>query len=80
MSAKCRNLVVPFSGGVETEQLFRAKAFAEQGWINIFEGDVSNPNELAEAIDNAAERPAFEGQGLDINGADKTAQMIVRML
>lgn len=80
MSAKCRNLVVPFSGGVETEQLFRAKAFAEQGWINIFEGDVSNPNELAEAIDNAAKRPAFEGQELDINGADKTAQMIVRML
>lgn len=80
ISAKCRNLIVPFSGGVETEQLFRAKAFADQGWINFFEGDVSNPNELAGAIDHAAQSPAFDGQGLDVNGADKTAEMIARML
>ena len=80
MSARCRNLIVPFSGGGETEQLFRARAFAEQGWINLFDDDVSDPAALAAAIDLAIQKPVFTGSGLDINGANTTARLISGML
>lgn len=80
MSAKCRNLIVPFSGGVETEQLFRARAFANRGWVQIFDGDLLNGPTFAQAIDEAALRPLPDGPGLDINGASNTAQLISRML
>ena len=80
MSAGCSNLIVPFSGGVETEQLFRAEAFAKHGWINLFDGDVKDPNALAGAIDAAIQKQAFSGDGLDINGADTTARLISGML
>lgn len=80
MSAGCRNLIVPFSGGIETEQLFRARAFATRGWIQIFDGELQNGLAFATAIDEAAAQPINEGPGLDIDGARKTAQLISGML
>ncbi len=80
MSAGCRNLIVPFSGGVETEQQFRARAFAAPGWIQLYDGDLTNPTQFAKAIDRAAQIPPFRGPGLDISGAETTARLIMEML
>lgn len=80
MSAGCRNLVVPFTGGKETEQLFRAEIFNRRGWVNLYRGKVDDPQALANAIDAALEKMPFKGLGLDINGADQTASLIAEML
>lgn len=79
MSAGCRNLIVPFSGGVETEQLYRARAFSDAGWIHLFDGDITNETRFAQAIDATFEHSHSEIAGLDFDGANKTAQMISEM-
>lgn len=80
MSAGCRNLIAPFSGGVETEQLYRARAFANAGWINLYDGDITDETLFARSIDEALDQPEPDGVGLDFDGADKTAQIISEML
>ncbi len=79
MAAGCRNLIVPFTGGKETEQLFRADVFDRRGWINLYRGRPDDPDALAAAIDAALEKPIFQGTGLDINGAEQTARLIAEM-
>ncbi|NQW02046.1 MAG: glycosyl transferase family 28 [Rhodospirillales bacterium] len=80
MAAGCANLVVPFSGGVETEQLFRARAFAARGWIHMFDGELENHEEFAKAIDEAMAQGKSVRTPLDMGGAEKTAQLISEML
>ncbi len=80
MSARCRNLIIPFTGGIETEQLFRAKSFAERDWINLYHGDLKDSKSFADAIDRAAECELPSGPGLKIDGAATTAHLLQEML
>lgn len=80
MSAGCKNLIVPFSGGVETEQLFRARAFADADWVRIYEGDLNDASAFAQAIDASMLEPKPQNAGIDINGAETTARLIGDML
>jgi predicted glycosyltransferase len=73
-------VVVPYSGGTETEQTLRARLLAERELLTVVhEADLS-PSTLAAAV-RAALAQGAEGQasrfaGLDTSGADKTVRIV----
>lgn len=76
IQAGARSVVVPFSGGGETEQSLRARAFEGLGLTTVVtEGDLS-PQALAAAIDLAARRPAPTRHRVDLGGAKRSAEWL----
>jgi len=73
IQAGARSVVVPFSGGNETEQTLRARAFEDLDLTTVVtEGDLT-PRTLAAAIDLAARRPAPSRDRVDLGGAKRSA-------
>lgn len=72
-------VVVPFATAGETEQTFRARAFADRGALTLLETDRLSPKDLAEAIDRTHRRTA-SWMEIDTTGATTTARLIVDML
>lgn len=76
LAAGARAVVVPFSGGGETEQRLRARLFAERGLIEALDEDDLAPESLAAAITRALERPAPRTDAVDLDGARASAALI----
>lgn len=76
MHAGCRSIVVPYAGGLETEQTLRAELLAARGVITVIpEADLS-PATITAAIDRAlAAKPAATA-GVRTNGAAEGARLI----
>lgn len=73
-------IVVPYSGGTETEQTLRARLLAERGAITLVPEAELSPATLAAAVRAALARGP-DGQkprlaGLDASGADKTVRIV----
>lgn len=75
-----RAVVVPFSGGNETEQELRATLLAERGLIQKLDEAELNPSALAQAVDRAAGRPRPSAGSVDLNGARRSAEFIARWM
>ena len=76
LRAGCRAVVVPYSAGGETEQSFRAGRLHERGLAQVVEETALNPKTLAAAVDAAAGGPAPETGGIDLDGAENSAQLV----
>ncbi|MFO1189375.1 MAG: glycosyltransferase [Alphaproteobacteria bacterium] len=76
LSAGLRAVVVPYSGGLETEQTLRARLLAERGLLQAVPEEGLTPAGLALAIERVAAGPAPDLAGLDTGGGEKTAAMI----
>ncbi|MDP7549237.1 MAG: glycosyltransferase, partial [Alphaproteobacteria bacterium] len=80
MHAGCRSIVVPYAGGLETEQTLRAELLAERGVVTIIPEVELRPATLAAAIDQAlAATPAASvgvGVGVRTDGAADSARQI----
>ena len=73
-------VVVPYSGGTETEQTLRARLLAERGALTLVHEAELSPATLAAAVRAALARGAG-GQmsrlaGLDTSGADRTVRIV----
>ncbi|MCA3564365.1 MAG: glycosyl transferase [Methylocystis sp.] len=75
MVTGCPAVLVPFEGKGETEQLRRAKAFAEHGRAIVLREEALTPAALAEAIRRALELPRRAGAVLE--GAARTADILL---
>lgn len=73
-----RAVIVPFAGGKETEQTLRAHLLAERGRIEVVAEDAFTPSTLAAAVDRAASRAAPGRTDVDLEGAGKSAALLVR--
>ncbi|MEX0344174.1 MAG: glycosyltransferase family protein [Rhizobiaceae bacterium] len=76
----CRSIVVPLSDGTETEQIRRAEILDRNGLAVRVDPEKQTPGYLAAAIDRALAQPKPADFGLDLSGAETTAQMISGML
>ena len=76
LRAGCRAVVVPYSASGETEQSFRAGRLHERGLAQVVEETALNPKTLAAAVDAAAGGPAPETGGIDLDGAENSAQLV----
>ena len=76
MQAGCRSIVVPYAGGLETEQTLRAALLAERGALSVVPEAELSPERLAAAVDAAlAGAPASAGD-IDTGGAEATAALL----
>jgi predicted glycosyltransferase len=80
LDAGARAVLVPFSGGAETEQAARARLLAARGLVELLEESALDPAALAAAIDRAAARPAPRAHGIDLEGARRSAELVAHWL
>ena len=81
LSARCRNILVPFAAGSESEQMFRARIFEERGLVRVLDEATLAPKTLAQAVDAAlAAPPPAETGGIDLSGVETTARLILAMI
>ncbi len=81
LSARCRNILVPFSAGSESEQMFRARVFEERGLVRVLDERALSPENLAQAVDAALAAPLpAETGGIDLSGVETTARLILAMI
>lgn len=80
LRAGCPRVVVPYSGGLETEQTLRARLLAERGALTLLEEEKLTAESLLQAI--GAELMRSDSSKLDLNtdGAANTAQRIQTLL
>ncbi len=72
-------MIVPYAGGGETEQSFRARHLHQRGYALTVDESTLTPSVLAEAIDlasNTTPAPAL----VDLDGASKSANYITEAL
>ncbi|WP_209021317.1 glycosyltransferase family protein [Paracoccus ravus] len=76
LRAGCHAILVPFAAGGETEQATRARRLAQIGRATVLPEDGLSGQELAAAISAALVRPRSQTQGLDLDGAEQTANIL----
>ena len=76
MAARTRGVIVPYAGGLETEQTLRARLLENRSGIRSIPEDSLNPDTLAHAVDAALAAPPPDASGLNTDGADASARLI----
>ncbi len=76
LRAKCAAVLVPFTGGRETEQLKRAELMAAKGVALMIHPDELSPQKLAETVDQASETDRAK-TSLQLNGAIRSAEILL---
>lgn len=80
MTAGTRGVIVPYAGGLETEQTLRARLLENRSGIRTIPEDMLNPAALAAAVDAALDAPPPDASGLDTGGADASAALVADWL
>src|SRR5947208_3595561 len=78
--ARVLAVLVPFSGGGESEQTLRAQLLAERGAAHMTDEETLSPATLAEAVNRAARAPLPPAGLVDLNGARRSAELLRRWL
>ena len=79
LHAKCRAVIVPYAGGVETEQTMRAELLAGRGVLKIADEDGLSAEILAAKVDEALSGPPSRAE-IDVNGGEKSAELLKQWL
>ncbi len=75
LHAKARAVVVPYAGGIETEQTLRARLLSAQGVLHVVDENDLTPQTLAAAVDQAVTGPPA-GAFVDTAGAARSAALV----
>ena len=77
LDAGLRAVVVPYAGGLETEQTLRANLLAARGFVEVVAEDALGAGTLAAAVDRAFGKPTRDGlTGIDCSGAATTSRVL----
>lgn len=76
LRARCPAVLVPYTGGDQTEQLRRARIFQSRGLAVMLRDEELTAQSLGDAVDRAIERPAVSA-GFDLEGAENSARIIL---
>ena len=81
LDAGCRAVVVPYAGGLETEQTLRASLLAARGLVEVVGEEELGAESIAAAVRRALARPPPGSlAGLDTAGAAATARTLRGLL
>ncbi|MBT6403764.1 MAG: glycosyl transferase [Rhodospirillaceae bacterium] len=76
MAARTPAVCIPYAGGLESEQTLRCRLLADRGALEIIEPDAVNPQTVAAAADRAAAGTRAPASGLDLGGAQNSAEIL----
>jgi predicted glycosyltransferase len=79
LATRTRAVVVPYAGGLETEQTLRAKLLAERGALGVIDEKDISPAAIAAAAEAMLDRTAPETVALDVGGGPKSAAIIAAL-
>lgn len=77
LHARARSVVVPFAADSETEQTLRAELLQQRGLLEVVHEADLTPESLAAAADRASRLARPSGSSIDLDGARKSAQLLV---
>jgi predicted glycosyltransferase len=80
LRAGCRSLLVPFAAGGETEQSVRAQRLAAMGLAAVLPEAAVSSDQLLSRVQALLAQPAPHTHRLDLNGARRTAELLVARL
>ena len=80
LAARTRAVVVPYEGGVETEQRLRADLLADVGALEVVAEDSLTAETLGAAMERARARSRDAVPSVDLDGARKTAAYVMGRL
>lgn len=80
LAARTRAVVVPYEGGVETEQRLRADLLADVGALEVVAEDALSAETLGAAMERARGRSRDAVPSVDLDGARKTAAFVMGRL
>jgi predicted glycosyltransferase len=78
LAARTRAVVVPYEGGVETEQRLRADLLSAAGALEVVPEDTLTPAVIGAAMERALARSRDAVPAVDLDGARKTAEVVLR--
>lgn len=76
LHAGTRGVIVPYAGGIETEQTLRAERLAGRGGIHIVAEESLSPAALAKAVEAAMDGPPGSLAGIATGGAEASAALV----
>ncbi len=76
MHAGCRAIIVPYAGGLETEQTLRAELLAKRGVITVLAETELSPSAMAKAVERSLAGPGAATAGVRTDGAANGARQI----
>lgn len=76
LAAGIPSVVVPYAGGLESEQTLRARRLAERGVLHVVDEESLSPAALAAGIDRALATPPGALQNLARDGAAETVRRL----
>ena len=76
IASQTHGVIVPYAGGLETEQTLRARLLEDRSGIRSITEEQLSPDSLARAVDEALTFPPPDFSGLKTNGADTSAHLI----
>lgn len=79
LHAGARAVIVPYAGGIETEQTLRARLLSQRGVLHIADEATLTPLSLAAAVNQALAGPRARAR-IDTGGGPKTASHIISWL
>jgi predicted glycosyltransferase len=79
LRAGARAVVVPYAGGIETEQTLRARLLAGRGALEVVSEQELDAVGLAAAVDRALQGPPAQAR-VDTGGAARTAALLTEWL
>ncbi len=79
MAARARGVIVPYAGGLETEQTLRAALLRRSAGFQVVEEGAVNAASIAAAVEAALAGPRADPGGLDTGGAARTAEILTEL-
>ncbi len=79
MAARVRGVIVPYAGGLETEQTLRANLLREYAALQVLDEAAVTPTTIATAVDAALAGPPAAATRLDTSGAEASAKLLVEL-
>jgi len=76
MAARTPAVCIPYAGGLESEQTLRCRLLADRGALEIIESGAVNPHAVAAAADRAVAEAHAPTSGLDLGGAQNSAEIL----
>ena len=80
LAARTPAVCIPYAGGLESEQTLRCRLLADRGALEIIEPDAVNPQAVAAAADRAIAVTSATTAGLDLGGAQNSAEILISAL
>ena len=79
MSAHARGVIVPYAGGLETDQTLRALLLRRSAGLQVVEETAIDIETIARAAEAALDGPPADAADLDTGGASQTARFLAQL-